>query len=301
MLGVTGSSPVPPRKFHKGDSWRVQYRPTMVKCFFTTVLLSLVLPVFAQAGLNITIQEEDGKITILRCRGTVKELVIPDAINGKPVVAIADYAFAKKEISTVTIPDSVTSIGNGAFAENRLTEVTIGDNVTSLGRGAFSDNRISKVVIGKGLTELSRGCFQVNFLSAVEIPDNITAIGDYAFYNNRLSSITIPQSVTSIGEGAFANNYLKTLAITGGVKKILDGAFYNNELASITVPSGIEEIGKRVFNNKPKSSALKSRVNYMDTHDKILFTTDGNFDTYFESQERKPGAYVFADGAWSVK
>jgi hypothetical protein len=270
-----------------------------MKRLLVPVFFALAFSVFAQ-GLDITIEEHDGKITILRCRGAVKHLVIPAEIriaDGRelPITAIGDYAFAKKGIESVVIPDSVTAIGHGAFAENKIGELVLGDNITSVGRGAFRENRIKKVTIGAGLASISRGCFQVNLLSEVEIPANITAIGDYAFYSNRLEAITVPQSVAHIGEGAFASNYLAAITITDGVKKIDDGAFFNNELADITVPDGIEEVGKRAFNNKPKGSELSSRVNYLDTRDKLLYTTGTDFDAYFESQGRKAGKYVLSD------
>jgi hypothetical protein len=267
--------------------------------FFITLL---AVPAFAQssAGLTITLEENNGSLTITRCRGFVKEVVIPGEINGMPVTAIGDYVFAGKELTSVTIPDSVTVIGRGAFADNNLTELVIGDNVTSLGFGAFSNNRLVRVVIGRGITVIPRGCFQVNLLRTVELPETVTVIEDYAFFNNRLTGIAIPGGVTSVGEGAFAGNRITLLTIGGGVEKIGDGAFYNNELSSITIPGGVEEVGKRAFNNKPKNNSFASRVNYYDTHDNLLFSTDASFDTYYDSQGRKSGTYIYADGTWSL-
>ena len=151
------------------------------------------------------------------------DVVIPSEIDGKKVVAIADYAFTtngviptninntkkvsvsylynidnKKEvtllnyrpqdiglgIASVVIPNTVTNIGNYAFYGNQLTEVTIPSSVTSIGDKAFENNRLTSLVISNG----------------------VTTIGNYAFYYNRLSSLTIPSSVTSIGEHAFSEN-----------------------------------------------------------------------------------------------
>ena len=72
-------------------------------------------------------------------------------------------------LTSVTIPDSVTSIGYNAFSGcTGLTSVTIGDGVTSIGSSAFS------------------GC---TGLTSIVIPDSVTSIEYYAF--NDCASLTI--------------------------------------------------------------------------------------------------------------
>ncbi|MDR0448805.1 MAG: leucine-rich repeat domain-containing protein, partial [Treponema sp.] len=126
------------------------------------------------------------------------------------------------------------------------------------------------------------------------------AIEDYAFFSNRLTQIASPDAVTAIGEGAIAGNRITALNIGGAVTKIGDGAFYNNELNRITIPDGIEEVGQRAFNNKPKANSFGKRVSYYDTNDQLIFSTDESFDSYYASQGKKSGTYVYADGVWSV-
>ena len=54
----------------------------------------------------------DGGVTIMGMNGQLTEVVIPDTIEGKPVVAIGDNTFSGKSAMTgVTIPATVTSIG----------------------------------------------------------------------------------------------------------------------------------------------------------------------------------------------
>jgi len=55
------------------------------------------------------------------------------------LVTIGDFAFAAcKNLTSVTIPNTVTSIGNGAFEScNKLTTIVIGSGVTNIGNGAF--------------------------------------------------------------------------------------------------------------------------------------------------------------------
>ena len=87
-------------------------------------------------------------------------------------------------VTSIAIPDSVTSIGNYAFYGcTGLTSVTIPDSVTSIGNDAFN------------------GC---TGLTSVTIPDSVTSIGYRAFNGcTKLTSVTIGNGVTSIGNGAF--------------------------------------------------------------------------------------------------
>ena len=88
------------------------------------------------------------------------------------------------DLTTITIPDSVTSIGYSAFSGcTNLTTITIPDSVTSIGNFAF---------------------IECTNLTTITIPDSVTSIGDGAFsWCENLTSITIPDSVTSIGDLAF--------------------------------------------------------------------------------------------------
>ena len=89
--------------------------------------------------LPITYTEKDGKITITGLKKDVEILVIPEKIDGKPVVAIADSAFSGSSLTGVSIPSSVESIGWFAFFGCvSLTSISLPDTVTSVGYDAFS-------------------------------------------------------------------------------------------------------------------------------------------------------------------
>ena len=99
---------------------------------------------------------------------------------------ICDCAFEDcSGLTSVSIPNSVTSIGDYAFFNcSGLTSVTIPNSVTSIGKSAFSN---------------------CSSLTSVTIPNSVTSIGDNAFRNcSGLTSVSIPNSVTSIENGAFS-------------------------------------------------------------------------------------------------
>lgn len=115
------------------------------------------------------------------------EIVIPWEYNGKPVKQLGEAAFSDCDsLTSVTIPDSLTSIGEYAFFWcTNLINISIPGGVTSIGYQAFA------------------GCEN---LQSVSIPSSVTSIGNYAFYGCiRLETLSIPSSITSIGSEAFSN------------------------------------------------------------------------------------------------
>jgi hypothetical protein len=75
-------------------------------------------------------------VTITGCdKKASGALIIPAAIEGKPVTSIGKGAFVScTNLTSITIGDSVTSIGEWGFRHcSSLTSITIGDNVTSIG------------------------------------------------------------------------------------------------------------------------------------------------------------------------
>ncbi len=82
----------------------------------------------------------DGSANIVAYAGPPWVVTIPTNINGLTVTTIGEYAFDGHDLTSVTIPDSVTSIGESAFgACFSLTSVTIGNGVTSIGEAAFGE------------------------------------------------------------------------------------------------------------------------------------------------------------------
>ena len=100
---------------------------------------------------------------------TDSNIIVPKGHQGLPVTNIYSYVFRDSSLTSIVIPNSVTSIGNGAFYGcDSLTSVTIPDSVTSIGKEAFANCKS---------------------LKSITIPNSVTSIGVDAFV--ACSSLTI--------------------------------------------------------------------------------------------------------------
>ena len=102
-------------------------------------------------------------------------------------------------LTSVTIPNSVTSIGNHAFRYCfGLTSVTIPNSVTSIGDEAFYDcSGLTSVTIGSGVTSIGNNAFDgvdiPTVISLIENPFTITEkTSDYrTFSQNTFNNATL--------------------------------------------------------------------------------------------------------------
>ena len=180
---------------------------------------------------------------------SLTSITIPDSVT-----SIGGWSFSGcTGLTSVTIPDSVTSIGDGAFAVcTGLTSITIPDSVTSVGEFIFAHcNGLTSVTIPDSVTSISNYAFyKCSGLTSVTIPDSVTSIGEEAFgLCTSLTSITIPDSVTSIGVYAFCGcKGLTSITIPKSVTCIESWEFMNcTGLTSITIPDSVISIGFQTF------------------------------------------------------
>ena len=141
------------------------------------------------------------------------DVVIPSMINGKKVVAIADYAFTDRGV----IP---TSIKN-----KEKTSVS------------YLNNSKNKTVI-----PLARPDILGLGITSVIIPSTVKSIGGSAFFDNKLTEVTIPSSVTSIGRVAFAYNQLTKIIFPSTPLTIYNTSFNDNPITNdgtYTYPSNV--------------------------------------------------------------
>ena len=157
------------------------------------------------------------------------------------IIYINDVAYqaTSKAISSCTFREGTVGIGGLAFDRcTNLTSVNIPNSVTSMGGSAFSNcSGLTSITIGNGVTKISDSAFSnCSNLTSITIPNNVTSIGTYAFNGSGLASIEIPNSVTKIDEATFRYcRSLTSVTIPDSVTNVGSNAFaYCESLTSIT-------------------------------------------------------------------
>lgn len=148
---------------------------------------------------------------------------------------------------TVTVDGvtyTITGIGAEAFTGcrvytsggvtywNGLTSVTLPETVTSIGDGAFALSDVASVNIPQAVTALPMGCFgDCTKLTAITVPSHVKSIGAMAYYGcTGATTLTLEEGVESIGEMAFFDcNKLTEVTIPASVKTIGNKAFGGRE------------------------------------------------------------------------
>ena len=206
----------------------------------------------------------EGGIELTLYTGTDTEIVIPEKVDGKNVVKIGDYLFGQSNsnpnttitkvdmskainlktivdnaffgcssLTSITIPNSVTSIGNSAFSNSGLTSITIPNSVTSIGNSVFRDCALTSITIPNSVISIGHNAFSgCGTLASITIPNSVISIGNGAFNGCAFRSITIPNSVTSIGVETF--RYCKYLS-----EITLPASFNGKDITNLYIPDGV--------------------------------------------------------------
>ena len=139
-------------------------------------------------------------VTNYKYNGAAADVTIPSRYQGKPVTTIGHAAFFNSAVTSVTIPDSVTSISDEAFINcPKLTNISIPNSVTYIGFSAFSScTSLKSITLPSSLSFISGalflGCSQ---LTTIHIPVSVTSIGNNAFADcPSLMTVTYPGSKT---------------------------------------------------------------------------------------------------------
>ena len=185
----------------------------------------------------------------------IKEVVIEEGVTRigtnafNNCAGITDRNYAN--MTTVTIPSTVTEIGDGAFEHSYgLTTINLSEGLLAIQDSAFYDCPLLEVIhLPSTVTTIENRAFMSTPLKSINLSDSITFIGEDAF-NGALEGqhITIPKGMTEIGLAAFQQSKITGVDFHDGVTRIEGSAFRTCvNLKTVTIPGSVTYLGGSVF------------------------------------------------------
>ena len=153
------------------------------------------------------------------------------------------YSDDETEITSLVIPDGVTSIGSYAFHQcTDITSIVIPQSVIEIGNVAFG------------------GC---ESLEQIIFPESVTIMGSDVFYNTKWIE-GLPEGIVYIGKILYGYkgripSYFN-LTVKDGTKGIASGGFSNSWIKSVVIPSSVVSIGSYAFENCQSLSSVYSYI-----------------------------------------
>ena len=183
------------------------------------------------------------------------------------LASIGNYAFRYCEnLTSVTIPGTVTSIGRYAFfGAKRISRFDIPESVEQIGRYAFyGTNNANVYFTSDELPETLQECWDEGIAGYYVGVTNVETAGDWTYATLRsggiallsytgdateldLTALDLGGAIRQIGGYAFYRSSVETVVLPETVEKILAYAFAYSNLQTVTVPANVGFIGKYAF------------------------------------------------------
>jgi hypothetical protein len=194
--------------------------------------------------------------TFINCK-SLKNVTLNDGLETIGISAIENC----KALTNIILPKTLTNIGDGAFASSGLTSIEIPEKVTTFGIvGTRSINPVMTLGVFVNCTNLSKVIFNgkievlpskvfrsCSSLKEIVLPDSIKIIERYVFSGCRnLESIILPSTITTIGDRAFEECVnLTTITIPESVKEIEfgDSVFSKTDKLNLATQAALRRVG----------------------------------------------------------
>jgi len=173
-------------------------------------------------------------------------VVIPEEVEGCPVVAIDENAFLGAAITEIVLPETLEFIDQGAFVEcEYLEKINFPRNLKYIGAEAFAySNSLKEINIDCPELTISEYAFGL-CLNLTDINVNAKVVGERAFERcTSLENVALGENIEEISSKAFYRcSLIENIQLPSSLKRIGTGAFLETGIDSMKISSDVELVG----------------------------------------------------------
>ncbi|MCQ2960576.1 MAG: leucine-rich repeat domain-containing protein [Bacteroidales bacterium] len=250
------------------------------------------------SSINVSSENElyfsQNGILYERRNNRVSIFFVPRNIQGdvelnERITTIPSSAFQSTNITTITIPENVTSIGDGAFYNCQyLSEIFFNQKVKTIGVQAFGKcNSLMIVTIPESVEKIEKSAFlSCSNLIYPIFKEGLVSIGEMAFYDcGNIVAVNLPSTLQSIGNKAFdrcenlkqiQNN--SSLVLTAGSDENGSVAKYVDEIIQKEEETVLSDFLLNIISSDCGSLQAEFDINTVIEYDSLLWDLgDGNY------------------------
>ena len=239
--------------------------------------------------------------SIFREAKYLSSVTLPEKEDTLDGYVIGDYAFVGTALTSVKLPESLTSIGDGAFSGCALLkEVKITDNVRNVGDYAFDGcTSLEKITFGNSVQTIGdyvvRGC---QLITDITIPKSVKN-ASYAFAESYVEKAVFEEGIANIPAGVLRNTKNLQTVIIPEKEDTLDGyiigdyAFANSAISYIKLPDSLTAINYAAFMECPNLETISLPDNIRSIGDYCFSGCKNLSAIYFSKSLQTIGDYCF--------
>lgn len=227
------------------------------KLFLTIVMIIISITINAQIlvdDIYYHLNEENHTAQVTSGDSAYSgDIVIPSIIQCNEasynVISIEGHAFSYSSITSISLPNSITTIGIEAFSScQKIRSINIPNSVTRIESKAFAEcHSLLMAIIPSSVTFIGSSAFSGCYaLAPITIPNSVTTIESGAF--KRVANIIYSGSASGSPWGARAvNGYVDGYFVFNDASKTQLLACFTTASGDITIPSTVTSIGNFAF------------------------------------------------------
>lgn len=211
----------------------------------------------------------------------LKSLTLNEGIEeiGNGAFVNGEYAYnSTKDLTSVTLPQSLKKLGMEAFLRMPLTSINIPASLEELGESAFAKTKIATFTVdaaneyfmvnedGLLVSKDERVLYAVPMVGVKEVSIDCLGINGGAFWGSEVEQVNLSDGILAIGYGAFLESPLKTINLPNTISYIDEYCFAGTQLESVVLPENLYYIYEATFAQCPnlQSVVIPSSVQAID-------------------------------------